>query len=119
MPVPGDEDYVDGDFTICREPNAPPVQSLSAIMRAQSIAFATPSVPSLYTSTNPARSGASASAAAPQFRLSSLLLSAPAAAPSLRTAAPTLLSIPLQNVQHRSHLAEYQHLGKENFSSRS
>ena len=95
MPVPGDEDYVGSDFTICREPNAPPVQSLSAMMRAQSISFATPSGPSLYTSTNPARSGASlstASAAAPQFRLISLLSSAPAALPSLRTAAPTLLS---------------------------
>ena len=55
VPVPGDEDYVDGDFTICREPSAPPVQSLSAIMRAQFISFATPSVPSLYTSTNPVR----------------------------------------------------------------
>ena len=95
VPVSGDEDYVESDFTICREPNAPPFQSLSAMMRAQSISFATPSVPSLHTSTNPARSGASlstASAAAPQFRLSSLLSSAPAALPSLRTAAPTLLS---------------------------
>ena len=72
VPVPGDEDYMDCDFTICREPNAPPVQSLSAIMRAQFISFATPSVPTLYTSTNPAHSGASlstASAAAPQFGL--------------------------------------------------
>ena len=59
VPVPGDENYVDGDFTFCREPNAPPVQSLSAIMRAQFISFTSPSVPSLYTSTNPARSGAS------------------------------------------------------------
>ena len=79
VPVPGDEDYQDGDFTICREIDAPPVQSLSAMMRAQSISFATPSVPSIHSSTNPARSGASlstASAAAPQFRLSSLLSSA-------------------------------------------
>ena len=58
VPVPGDEDYVDADFTICREPNAPPIQSLSAIMRAKSISFATPSVPSIYSSTNPARPGA-------------------------------------------------------------
>ena len=47
VPVPGDEDYQDGDFTICREIDAPPVQSLSAMMRAQSISFATPSVPSI------------------------------------------------------------------------
>ena len=52
VPIPGDENYVDGDFTVCRGPQVPPVQSLSTIMRAQFISFATPSVPSLYTSTN-------------------------------------------------------------------
>ena len=96
VPVPGDEDYVDGDFTICREPpSVLPIQSLSAIMRTQFASFAIPSVPSLYNSTNPARSGASllsASAAAPQFRFSILLSSASAAAVNLRTGAPTLLS---------------------------
>ena len=34
VPVPGDEDYVESDFTMCREIDAPPVQSLSAMMPA-------------------------------------------------------------------------------------
>ena len=37
VPVPGDEDYVESDFTICREPNALPVQSLSAIMLTKNV----------------------------------------------------------------------------------
>ena len=93
VPVQQDEDYIDFDFTMCREPPIlPPPQSLSAILRTT---FATPSVPSLFNSTNPAPSGASlssASAAVTQFRLSSLLSSASAAALSLRTGATTVLS---------------------------
>ena len=77
VPVPGDEDYVDCDYTISREPPILlPAQSLSAILRTT---FATPSVPSSSTQENSTRSGAS-------------LSSASAAAQSFRTGAPTVLS---------------------------